>query len=426
MRKDPRFFVPKHVTNRPKRPDDDDFYLFTDKEFFFNNEMFISIGDDFGRYYGVPNSEVDKAISCSSIFTFNCSIKNLIDLLNSYDEEILICVILSKDISRNIHRSLGKYDEDEKKYRCKEAMKEQFIVQRLISEKKFFNFNTYFVEDYDSYEKMYDNILNDIESKFCQSEMIITKKIFYSFKTALIIRLVKYLNSVNQEIEKFNVLEKNDCFFYTYLNIVGKVLELDSNQEYLKVYKYLISIEQQKLKFEMPSDEQSFSVFTELTNYYDSIYEKKSKYKDDEWQSFIKDTKFTVRHVLNFFYDYRLYIAHGDLHNKNILMTNAGITFIDYDEVCYAPLSYDAIIFVYRYMNPVAGNLDRLKLSRIQKALSKYQHEEIFKTIEFYIIKVILQKKYLEIEGITKSYEWKKDSWILWANDLKIIEKYWR
>lgn len=421
IRKDPRFFVPKHATNRPKRSDDDDFYIFKDKTFFLENKMYLSVCDTYGRFYGVPYSEIDFNKEHTHIFMFNGSIKSIDDILN-FEGEKIICVILSKNISQKIKTATDKYDENEIKYRIDESVKEENILKKLISEKNLDNLSIFFVEDYSNYEKLYGSIIEEIEHKIIDSNMIINKKVLYPYKIYAMTQLVSFFESVGKDIRKFQVIYSENTWYYTYRNIRGRRLQLSNERQFIHVFEYLTSIERKKISYQINHLSSNCSIFTEIDMYFNKVNNKNSKYKNDKWEFFLEDYKYEKRNLSNFFESTSLYISHGDLHNKNIILKDTEINFIDYDEVSYAPLYFDVIVFVYRYINSEAGKLDEIKLYKIKNILNFHDFQYVLKIIKIYIVKVILQKKYLEIEGITTVFDWHKDSWDLWKMDFDFIK----
>ena len=411
FRKDPRFFVPKHVTNRKKREDDDDFYRFVEDDYFFKNDMFISIKDSKNIIYGVTTLDFNNCRDDNNkIVVINCSIKNL-DTIKIRDKDRIV-IILTKDIKKRLNSK--KYSEKEKIYRYNEAIKEGNIIKKYENKKYI---DIFYIEDMCNYNIMYDKIMRKVESYFFHENYIVKKKIFYPEKLKLLNEYVLFLNEMGQKIKLEDINVINGTYSYKYID--GKRFDIQCKEEFDYILRHLQF--QEKNKAESKHDDEE-NLINEISYYFEILMVEETKYENVKWKKFLNRYRYNIERLLHKYKSVKSFLSHGDLHNKNILLREKNIFFIDYDEISYAPKNYDLAVFLYRYVNSDIGNLSYEKIRRILDFFSKNEEKRIIEILELYIIKVIFQKKYLEVANKTSLNTWEKDSWIHWSEDFSILE----
>lgn len=412
LKNDPRFYIPLHTTNRPRRIDDTNFYKFRNKEYFLKNDMFISVGDTNNRYYGVCQKDINKEKKRQRILTINCSIKNLPDLLENTNKQF-ICLLLSRNIDDRIYSS--KYSKSEQEYRYIETINEQKIVSEYVPNKVT---KVYYIEDFSNFDEMYLHIIKDIEEYFFDCNTQVCKKIKYTLKKEYVLDYVDFLNMRDRQIKKFSM--EGCCYKYQYIK--GRRMSLDSRKDFLDVLTYIESMEAYK-ENRFISTKDRKTILLEIIEHIEFVKNKKTFFFNKEWQDFFNSNLSKSIELIDTFKNEKMYLSHGDLHYKNILIHDKKIYFIDYEEVAYTPLFYDRLVYIYRYINNIPGMLDEEKIYEILSVVST-NYKYTLRLLRLYCIKVIIQKKFLEVTKQTKIDTWKNDSWILWKNDFEKLNRF--
>ena len=228
------------------------------------------------------------------------------------------------------------------------------------------------------------------------------------------------MRELDDYLYRLNFIDKKSKFnatYYKYCWIDGFELNKDCFREYQLVKKSIQYFCKNK------SANGTLTLIQEMNDFKEVLINNRSLYKDDLWEkvnSSLYDLSYKIEeNILKRNINYN-YVCHADLHNKNILIDNSmKVKFIDYDEVSRFTKYYDLAIFIYRYLNSIPGCLSLRNYTLIKNELLK---ENIhFYEIIYYILKVIFQKKYLEITGETSLSQWKSDDWSLWYKDLSFI-----
>lgn len=421
LKKDPRFYIPKHITNRPRRRDDDDFYDFKDTSYFFIEEMYFYIGDSYNRYYGVPIKNIDFSKTSTHTYVYNCSIKNLKKLLTKVDTEKMLCVFLNRNFFKVFcNNSDNKYQKEELEYRYCEAKKEEQIIKNYLTDPRV---KIYYTDEYTNYEELYNKFISDIENKFYyKKEILVTKDMFYPEKICLLTLFMQYLLFNFKNYPQIKIIESNlKRLCYQYKHINGHRLKLNDILEYKMVFDVVENFCLKKVEFYFLS-KRNTNIFKEILKYW-TILSKISNTCDQDWNSFLETYILQIQDIIDTVnLQYKdLYISHCDLHYKNILINKNKVYFIDFDEINFAPLLWDLVIYVYRYWNNKVGKLSYEIWEHIIKDLKKYNKHEIKNLIILYVLKIILQKKYLEKIGVLNEDYENEDSWLYWKQDFEFL-----
>ncbi len=154
------------------------------------------------------------------------------------------------------------------------------------------------------------------------------------------------------------------------------------------------------------------TIFQKVDNYLTKL-EKLNKYKFDK--ALIEDIINRYKR-LNITNKNNLYIIHGDISFTNVLWQKNNIALIDFDESIIAPKEYEYVSMLIKYCFR-KGNFNK-KLAKIflKKIVNSSNIENIQKMLDFYILKVLIEKICLYEYEIIDLYDKKQqtDSWLYW------------
>lgn len=414
LKKDPRIYIPKHVTNRPKREDDTGFYKFVNKEYFKKNTMYFYSKDSNERFYGVDINDID--FKQNKIYLYNASIKNIEDLLKN-KRKVFIAVIINKNITVESLIESNKYSLEEAIYRYKEAKKEFEILEKFKKD-----VNIYFFENNNKIYEIYEKIKKDIEKFYFPNRKIVyNKKIMYYNEKEDILR--KYLRFIKV---KYTFIKKtiDGKLLVIYRNINLKNLKLNSKEDFYNVYSYILKINKKRKKINRFNN-LKFSMYDEVEEYINLLENRIiDTYNKFNIYEFYTNNKFFINEIMLKIKKYfeKLYITHGDLHNENIFVNKSKVIIIDYDEICYANKDMDLLIFVYRYFSK-PGYLENKDIEIMLKILKNFSAKYVLELILFYQIKVIFQKIKLII--INDEPDKLYDKLFYWSKDFKVLRHYY-
>lgn len=246
------------------------------------------------------------------------------------------------------------------------------------------------------------------------------KKLYYQDKKEIITMydsfLVNNSYSINP-ISEFFLIDGE--WFQEYNYILAREMSINDLNEYHSV-KYFMK----KLCSDCnrpKSNQSKFNIFSEVNEYQKYLIENSIKWHSEFEQIFcrLNDT-FMVLYNEYLSLQETYYLSHGDLHSKNILIDHSNkVNIIDYDEVCYAPKNFDLLIFIFRFYKT---HVKIFNSKTIKILLEELKKENIsVKYLNLYIIKVILQKKFLEYSGRLSPEDVIKDNWKGWYEDFVIL-----
>lgn len=160
LKKDSRYYIPKHVTNRAERSDDAGFYAYKETSYFFSNDMYIKANDDSGIYYGVAKKHLN--IRGNQILVLNSSLKKLKEYSKKYKNKF-VCIITSRNPVNKIKEATYKYIPTDMEYRIAEMEKELKILDRYcdLSANRI-----YYIEDFSSISEMVQKVKNDLNNYY--------------------------------------------------------------------------------------------------------------------------------------------------------------------------------------------------------------------------------------------------------------------
>lgn len=255
-------------------------------------------------------------------------------------------------------------------------------------------------------------------------------KVYYDSETKEVCKLHRYPQKYMLMREFTKVLEnnfgkkyhtefffnkKNDTLVEKYDYFEGHHLCLSSSEEYEVVNELIITFEKFVLSEQEAIKFKKFSIFNEIDTFFREIKLNKNHFSNIEKWWEVSDSLYSnYLNIKHFFNNRKLFISHGDLHSENILISkNQEVRIIDWDEICLAPSNFDSVIFNFRYqlLKKPLDIFDVLKLLSSEKLM----------LLLLYIIKIIIQKIYLEKIGTINSSNIKKDPWIGWLEHYHLI-----
>lgn len=154
------------------------------------------------------------------------------------------------------------------------------------------------------------------------------------------------------------------------------------------------------------------TIFQKVDNYLMQL-EKLNKYKFDS--SLIKDIVNRYKH-LNITNKNELYIIHGDISITNVLWQKNSVALIDFDESIIAPKEYEYVSMLIKYCFNKGKFNKKLAKTFLKKIVNFNNIENIQKMLDFYILKVLIEKICLYEYDIIDLYDKKQktDSWLYW------------
>ncbi len=242
------------------------------------------------------------------------------------------------------------------------------------------------------------------------------KKLYYPEKREVIKLYDSFLInrgfSRNQPSSFYSI--NSECF-QEYLYLLAREMSINSMDDYSNVKHF---IRKMTSDLSRPKKVKSrFNIFMEVKKYSDYLIENRNQWHEDFDRIFYKINSVFIELYEEYHQKGELsYLSHGDLHNKNILIDSENeIHIIDYDEVCYAPKNFDLIIFIFRFYK---GRTKKINSETLKIILDELEKENLeIKYLKLYIIKVILQKKFLEYSGRLSPDDILVDNWKGWYED---------
>lgn len=154
------------------------------------------------------------------------------------------------------------------------------------------------------------------------------------------------------------------------------------------------------------------TIFQKVDNYLIQL-EKLNKYKFD--RSLIEDVVNRYKH-LNITNKSNLYIIHGDISFTNVLWQKNSIALIDFDESIIAPKEYEYVSMLIKYCFNKGKFNKKLAKMFLKKIVNSSNIKNMQKMLDFYILKVLIEKICLYEYGIIDLYDKKQktDSWLYW------------
>ncbi len=236
--------------------------------------------------------------------------------------------------------------------------------------------------------------------------------------------LKDYISSYNK-ICKEKLLDNSKKNGVTTLNIVCEYHDDNCN---IEMYNYIHHIKLKQLK------EKNVDILINLINkidiplnsnfnYQDTIFqkvdnyliklEKLNKYKFDS--SLIEEIINRYKH-LNISNKNNLYIIHGDISSTNILWQKNNIAVIDFDEAIIAPKEYEYVSMLIKYCFNKGKFNKKLAKIFLKKMVNASNINNMQQMLDFYILKVLIEKICLYEYGIINLYDKKQrtDSWSYW------------